>query len=502
MVDIRQDESPIINSTEENRSKNASFTDSIAVDFHTSISSVIPIIINDIDDDNNNDEKEKEEVPPFSVRQIYKNLAVLSIAFVLLFTAYSGIAALQSSLNTKGNVGVNSLLVSTIFVLFSSIFLTGISMDIFGLKWTIVIGEIAYILYIGANIRPIPTLMYITAALCGIVGAPLWTSQATYISYVARYHTRHVQKKVDVIVSFFFGIFFAIFGTSTIWGNAVSYFVLNQSNQPQRVNCGIYFDPVVKVEIEESEDVDDTKRYILCGIYAGMGIISMILLCFFLDQIRLAKSQPIKQSLKKSVEVLRSLFQWKHVDQLFLVPITAWSMIEHSFLIAQFTRAFITCLVGIRFIGLILICNGVCNAFSSYIFGSLTKYIGRIGCFTIAAILNYSMLILMYFWEPLDDQIYILFLIAGLWGVAGAVWQSQVIATYTVLYSESDSTALAKYRLWKSFGSLLTYSYASYVTIQVTLFILFGILSVSMICYGIVEIHVRWKKSNKGMSHC
>jgi hypothetical protein len=37
-------------------------------------------------------------------------------------------------------------------------------MDIFGLKWTIIIGEIGYILYIGANIRPVPSLMYISKA--------------------------------------------------------------------------------------------------------------------------------------------------------------------------------------------------------------------------------------------------------------------------------------------------------------------------------------------------
>jgi len=42
--------------------------------------------------------------------------------------------------------------------------------------------------------------------------------------------------------------------------------------------------------------------------------------------------------LKKSVEVIRSLFRWKHIDQLLLVPMTMWTMIESGFLTAQFTR--------------------------------------------------------------------------------------------------------------------------------------------------------------------
>jgi len=79
------------------------------------------------------------------------------------------------------------------------------------------------------------------------------------------------------------------------------------------------------------------------------------------------------------------------------------------------------------FIGLVLICNGACSALSSYVFGALVKYIGRIGCFIIAAVLNYATIILMYLWEPLEGQMIILYIIAGLWGIADAVWQSQVI---------------------------------------------------------------------------
>ncbi|CAF1487512.1 unnamed protein product, partial [Rotaria sordida] len=67
-----------------------------------------------------------------------------------------------------------------------------------------------------------------------------------------------------------------------------------------------------------------------------------------LNQIRLAKRQTIRQSMKKSMEVLVSLIQWKYMDQIFLIPLTMWSLIQSTFLTAQFTRAFITCLIGIR----------------------------------------------------------------------------------------------------------------------------------------------------------
>lgn len=46
----------------------------------------------------------------------------------------------------------------------------------------------------------------------------------------------------------------------------------------------------------------------------------------------------MKQLLKKSLEVLLSLKEWKFLDQFFLIPLTMWTTIEAAFLTAQFTR--------------------------------------------------------------------------------------------------------------------------------------------------------------------
>ncbi len=167
-------------------------------------------------------------------------------------------------------------------------------MDIFGLKWTVMIGQIGNLLYICANIRPTPTLMYISqyfsdkfikmmiclflsaAAFLGLATSPLWTAQANYIKLIARCYAHHRQKKVADIVSLFFGIFFAIFGTCGIWGNLISYLVLNQSNHPQKFNCGVYFDPLSKNHTDESEHVSDltVRNTLLSPIYLIINFIN------------------------------------------------------------------------------------------------------------------------------------------------------------------------------------------------------------------------------------
>ena len=116
-----------------------------------------------------------------------------------------------------------------------------------------------------------------------------------------------------------------------------------------------------------------------------MGFLSMLLLFLTLDSVQLTQKRTIKfcfsykskdlsletmkQLLKKSLEVVLSLKEWKYIDQLFLIPITMWTTIGAAFLTAQFTRVnktswislfeiqnysfflhqgFITCLIGIR----------------------------------------------------------------------------------------------------------------------------------------------------------
>jgi len=72
----------------------------------------------------------------------YKNLLVLSVAFLLQFTAFSAIGNLQSSLNTEADVGVNSLSIIYACLIFSSIFLPHPLIALLGLKWTIVLSQI------------------------------------------------------------------------------------------------------------------------------------------------------------------------------------------------------------------------------------------------------------------------------------------------------------------------------------------------------------------------
>ena len=73
----------------------------------------------------------------------YKNILAISVAFLLQFTAFNGMQNLQSSLNTDGNIGLNSSSIIYVCLILACIFLPHPLMSILGLKCTLVISQIS-----------------------------------------------------------------------------------------------------------------------------------------------------------------------------------------------------------------------------------------------------------------------------------------------------------------------------------------------------------------------
>jgi hypothetical protein len=142
-----------------------------------------------------------------------------------------------------------------------------------------------------------------------------------------------------------------------------------------------------------------------------------------------------------------------------------------------------------------MIAFGVCGSIGSFVFGQLVKLVGRWPCFGIAALISYALIITMLVWHPSSDQIVVLFIIAGLWGVADAVWQSQTSAFYGVIFCDNSEAAFSNHRLWESAGFAFFYIITPYTRTRITLIILLVFLSVGIGGYALTEY--RWRTSEE-----
>ncbi|CAF1370961.1 unnamed protein product [Adineta ricciae] len=443
---------------------------------------------------------------PFDFRTL-KNVLAISLAFLLQFTAFNGMGNLQSSLNTEANVGVNSLSIIYVFLIFSSIFLPHPLMAVLGLKWTLIISQVPYLLFMAANYYPKAYLMYPAAVLVGLAAAPLWTSKCSYLTNMGTVYANEKNLNKTAVINRFFGIFFMFFQSCQIWGNLISYLILTpenrlSTNETSKINtplvgiiyekCGADFSEQEYQSTEVANKIDRKTVDILCIIYVCLCISSIFLLIFLLDQRRTASRDKVSVMIRSSVKLLVStLKHMRHIDQILLIPMSIWCGLELTYVFTIFTKAFVSCTFSAKYVGLVMIAFGICDSVGSFAFGQLVKVVGRWPCFAIATVINYALVITMLIWHPSSNQIVVLFIIAGLWGVADSVWQSQTSALYGVLFNDTNEAAFSNYRLWESVGFAFFYIITPYARTRIILIILLSFLTVGISGYIIIEYRCR-----------
>ncbi|XP_003419261.2 protein unc-93 homolog A isoform X2 [Loxodonta africana] len=380
-----------------------------------------------------------------------KNVLVVSFGFLLLFTAYGGLQNLQSSLNSEAGLGVTSL--STLYgaILLSSMFLPPLLIKKFGCKWTIAGSMCCYVAFSLGNFHASWYTLIPTSILLGLGGAPLWSAQCTYITILGNRHAEEAGEASKDVVSQYFGIFFLIFQSSGVWGNLISSLVFGQT--PTQ-GCGLLAVLLVAVVLEPIQDPQQ-------------------------------KSEGEKLHLWSNLLATFKLLRDPRLRLLILLPM--YSGFEQGFLAGDYTKSYVTCALGIHFVGYVMICFSATNALCSLLYGKLSQYTGRVAIYVLGALTHLCCIIALLLWKPYPDQLAVFFIFSALWGLSDAVWQTQNNALYGTLFEKNKEAAFANYRLWEALGFVIAFGYSTYLCVYTKLYILLGILIVTMVAYGTVE---------------
>ncbi|XP_054970412.1 protein unc-93 homolog A isoform X2 [Pan paniscus] len=382
-----------------------------------------------------------------------RNVLVVSFGFLLLFTAYGGLQSLQSSLYSEEGLGVTAL--STLYggMLLSSMFLPPLLIERLGCKGTIILSMCGYVAFSVGNFFASWYTLIPTSILLGLGAAPLWSAQCTYLTITGNTHAEKVGKRGKDMVNQYFGIFFLIFQSSGVWGNLISSLVFGQT--PSQ----------------------------------GSGVLAVLMIAAFLQPIRDVQRE--SEGEKKSVPFWSTLlstfklYRDKRLCLLILLPL--YSGLQQGFLSSEYTRSYVTCTLGIQFVGYVMICFSATDALCSVLYGKVSQYTGRAVLYVLGAVTHVSCMIALLLWRPRADHLAVFFVFSGLWGVADAVWQTQNNALYGVLFEKSKEAAFANYRLWEALGFVIAFGYSTFLCVHVKLYILLGVLSLTMVAYGLVE---------------
>ncbi|XP_076469835.1 UNC93-like protein isoform X2 [Babylonia areolata] len=429
---------------------------------------------------------------------IFKNVLVVSIGFLFLFTAFQSMANLQTSLNKEDGVGAYSLSAIYAALIVSCIFLPKFVIAQLGCKWTIPVCMIGYATYMAANFHAVIWLMTLTAVILGIGAAPMWSAKCTYLTQLGVWYSRLTKQSEDAVINKFFGFFFMVFQTSQIWGNMISSLVLEKKPSSNETSvCGADFVPQEDTNNTGFKQPEHLVRT-LCIIYLVLAVVAVVFVSLLLDPIKLDKESSVedrKLSPKLLFSTLKHLFTTP--AQMLLVPLTVYSGVEQAFIGGDYTQSYVSCTLGVANVGYIFICYGVVDAACSFTFGRLVQYVGHIPFFVLAFLVHGALQIILLLWTPDPDKEYYFYLVAAFWGMGDAVIQTQINALYGALFTENTEAAFANYRLWESTGFVMTYAYQNSLKTAYKLYICLAFLVTGMLGYAIVEITEKRKQSKK-----
>ncbi|XP_026701439.1 protein unc-93 homolog A isoform X2 [Athene cunicularia] len=383
-----------------------------------------------------------------------KNVLVISFGFLLLFTAYGGLQSLQSSLHSEGGLGVASLSVLYAALILSSMFLPPILIKKLGCKWTIAGSMCCYVAFSLGNFYASWYTLIPTSVILGLGGAPLWSAKCTYLTIAGNSYAEKAGKNGKDIINQYFGVFFLIFQSSGIWGNLISSLIFSQAS---------------------------TK---------ASGVLAVLLIIVFLDQITSDQAETEKEAPEAPSfwsTFLATLQHLKDKRQCLLIPLTMYSGFEQGFLSGDYTKTYVTCALGIHYVGYVMICFSAVNSLCSLLFGKISQFTGRKLLFALAAATNTACIIALLLWRPHPKQLAVFFVFPALWGLSDAIWQTQVNVLYGIFFEKHKEAAFANYRLWESLGFVIAFGYSTKLQVYIKLYILLSVLVLSMVMYGAAE---------------
>ncbi|XP_035223806.1 protein unc-93 homolog A-like isoform X4 [Stegodyphus dumicola] len=430
-----------------------------------------------------------------SKKRIIKNFLVMNFTFFLSLTGFFILANLQSTMNAAKGMGPDSQLVVYGFSMLSCIVLPDILIAKFGAKKTYVLAMLVSVPYIASNFILRWDTMLSAAALLGLTSGPMNAAQSVYTDEMAVRFKHTVKEKLETVRAFFFGIFVFFSENIQVWGNAISYFVLSlDKHVPPSKNFSLLTHCGIKFRSNETNTnlipPSDHERFLLISIFSVMGIVAVILGAFFMDplenDIREEDGcQEVKNRVLAAVKLLKNPYQ------LLLLPISIFCGLENGFYVNDFTQAYIACSWGIHHVGFVTICFGVCGAIMAVLVGPLVRCISQMSVLILAACINVTTCGLLYVWEPTPDNVTTYFVFAGVWGMADAIWWSQITALYGLMFPNDREAAFSNFFFWSFLGFFLCYSYANYFSVALKLGILLFFLVTGIICYLIGQIKIK-----------
>ena len=474
----------------------------------------LAVIRGQSDDDcanGNKPETDDSTVPAVDIRltkrRYLKHLLVMSSAYFFLMSSFFGLRDLQSSLHAARSLGLYALSSMYCSLVCGSILSTTIVHRL-GQKRSQCVSLVGFILFSAANFYPRFCTMIPASFVQGFFMAVCYTARTTCLTDIAAKYAELVGKEIKHVLSQFHGIFFVFWQFSQISGGLMSSILLsnpsshsadffygrhgysndsNHSLYEDNVSmplCGRHYCPSDNNQLESESNVAESTLLILMGCFAASTVTGCIIMVFFLDPL----DDEIKPTTKLSQQMTAVFRLFRQREARLIIGLSFYSMLEMTFMFGVFTKAYITCGIGIHFVGYVMLTLSLATGITSYVSGHLQQYIGRMPLIVTALCLHLMLLMVLYFWSPSAQAFSVFFIVAAVWGLGDGMLITQTVSLFGTLFESNKAAAFAAHKMCQSLSGFVLFVAAPYLCTDVKIFIVMSVLLVALAGYVALEV--------------
>ncbi|CAH1801100.1 unnamed protein product [Owenia fusiformis] len=353
-----------------------------------------------------------ERKPNLDTKQkILKNLFILTIGSMLVNIPSFGLISLQSSLNNEGGLGVAAISCQWAAFGLTSLLIAPSFFNTFGARKSFFVSWVLFLTFTIANAFPSWYSLIPTNILIGIGTGINWAANPIVVTSLALDYA-YIKKTSETrpIIDSFQGLMLAGANSARIWGEIISASILLDDTLPidDNINnstafedvCGSEFCPNSNLTGTKIIQPPDEKKYLLVGIYSGCIVLGLLTL-FIIDP-----HKPTK-TISAGKRILKTIKLQGNPKMMPLIALFVYNGFRQSLISGDFNQAFISCELGVGYIGLAMLCMGITNALGAGLIGVINRWIPRQVFVIIAASINMLTMVTMLLWEPSADQFWL-----------------------------------------------------------------------------------------------
>lgn len=403
-----------------------------------------------------------------------RDVHILSLAFLLVFSAYGAVQNLESTVNDEGDLGTISLgILYVSFMIFS--FFASLFVRKLGSKNALLLGTTGYWLFTAANLLPNWYTMVPASVYMGFCASIIWVGQGTYLTSTARSHARDSNIHEGTVIGNFNGEFWGIYATHQVIGNLLALFLL-----------------------KDGKEGDTSGTSVLFFVFLCILTLGCILMCFLHRRDGTFEEQPKESSISCFafvVSVAKSVIRpLVDIRLLLIIPLFAYSGLQQAFVWAEFTKKIVKPAIGESGIGGSMAIYGAADAICSLVAGRLTSSVSSVTWIIVGGSSAHAIVLL---WILLNysttsgvlGMLYPLLMAAAL-GIGDGVMMTQINALLGMLFKHDLEGAFAQLKVWQSLSIAVIFFLTPYISLHLMAAVMLTALCISLATFLILTLKV------------